>query len=536
MPRVARSTINQPDQAFDPRALRKEIESLVVNQGPLVGEPFKVLPWQFGVLKSVAMYRETALTISRGNGKTTFIAALACSAITPGKAMFVPRGEVLIAAPSMQQGRICFEHIREFMRPDMYEWVDDELLLKRKIWKENFNTHQMEISHKPTGTKLKVIGSDPKRAHGLAPSMLICDEPAQFESGGDVFYAALRTSLGKQANPRMLVIGTRPRSPLHFFSRLLFNPPDGTNSIIYAAEQKDVEDGGAYKIRTIKKANPSYNHLSALRTEIKEFKEGARKQGGIRRAQYYALYLNMGTSEADDTEDAVDAEQWEVITKKSIPQRQGDVAIGVDLGGGNSLSACALYWYETGRLECWGCVPAFPPLQERGERDGVGGAYIEMHDMDVLRVHGQKETRNSDFLREIFQDAEDYDWLGVACDRYKINAVKQAVLDAGYGDDIIVDRAVGMGSDGWDDLNLFRTAILEEYLRPGVNLALEHAIMSAVVKRDRNGNASLDKSWQRGRIDVLQAVIHAVGLGERIRKPVEAPTQPFDVSQFVAIA
>ena len=68
---------------------------------------------------------------------------------------------------------------------------------------------------------------------------------------------------------------------------------------------------------------------------------------------------------------------------------------------------------------------------------------------------------------------------------------------------------------------MFQESILEGHLKPGINLALEHAITSAVVKRDNNGNASLDKSHQRGRIDVLQSVVHAVGLGERIRKPPE---------------
>lgn len=511
--------MSAPELAFDPLQLKSEIEELIVDEGPLMGQRFTVLPWQMKLLEAVASHKEVALSLARSNGKSTVVAALCCSAITPGKSLFVPRGQIILTAASMQQARVAFQHIQMFMRPVMYDELDGELKLRRGQWRELDNSHHMEITHKPSGTRLKVIGSDPKRAHGLAPTIVIADEPAQWESGGDMHYAALRTSLGKQVNARMLLIGTRPRNPIHFFNKLLYNPPAGTKSIVYAADKKDGEDGGLYKLKTIRKANPSYDHLEPLRLEIQEFAEGARKLGGMRRAQYMALYLNMGTTESDAQEEVIDDEAWETVTKVEQPERRGKLAIGVDLGGGNSLTAIAFYWYETGRLECYAAVPEHPPLDERGMKDGIGSAYEEMFDDGVLHIYGKKETRNSDFLRDFFEEVKDFEWIGVACDRYKKTAVEQALIDAGYSESLIIDRAVGRGSDGWGDLESFRGAVLEEHLKPGLNLALEHAIHSAVVTRDRNGNSSLDKTWQRGRIDVLQATIHAVGVGERVRRP-----------------
>ena len=45
---------------------------------------------------------------------------------------------------------------------------------------------------------LRVIGSDPKRAHGAAPMLLIFDELAQWPHGQiDAMLAALETSKGK---------------------------------------------------------------------------------------------------------------------------------------------------------------------------------------------------------------------------------------------------------------------------------------------------------------------------------------------------
>ena len=521
-----------PKAPFDPKQLKAEIETLTVDQGPLLGEPVRVLGWQYRVLKEVAAHRETALTVPRSNGKSTFVAALACSAITPGKALFVKRGQVILVASSMSQARdTIFSHILEFMRPVLYDERDGELKLRRGEWRLTDNSHHMQLVHRATGTMLKVIGSDPKRAHGLQPHLIVADEPAQWDAGGDMMYAALRTSLGKQLNPRMLVIGTRPRSPLHFFSRLLASPPDGTASIVYSATPKDLEDGGAYKVSTIKKANPSYNHLEALRVELNDFKVAAKKFGGMHRKQYLALYLNMGTSESDAAEDVIDLDAWDVVTKMPMPERAGPVAIGIDLGGGNSLTAMSLYWPQTGRLEAHVAIPASPSLEERGLTDGIGTAYEEMMEAGVLHIHGVKETKNSEFLGIRLADVLGFVWLGVACDRFKIEAVKQALIDAGHDEDLIVDRATGRGPDGWGDLESFRGAVLEEHLRPGINLALEQAVMGALVRRDNNGNASLDKTHQKGRIDALQSTIHAVGLGERHRRPTAKPRQ-FDVDTF----
>ncbi len=518
-------------RAFDPEKLKEEIESRIVNQGPLQGKNIEVIPWQMEMLAAISDHREVALTIARSNGKTTICAAISCSAISPGCELFIPRGQTILTAASMGQARICFEHIVMFMEPVLYETVSvvdeasgevvNDRVFRRKEWRMVDNSHHMEIQHRPTRTVLRVIGSDPKRAHGLAPTLVIADEPAQWESGGDMHYAALRTSLGKQANPRFLLIGTRPRSPLHFFSRILSQPPPGTRAIVYAATRKDAKDGGAYRLDTIRKANPSYDHLEALRSEIEEFKEGARKQGGMRRAQYEALYLNMGTSESDADEEVIEPSDWETVTELEQPARGGPVSVGVDLGGGNSMTAVAFYWPQTGRLECHGAFPELPDLEQRGQKDGIGLAYQEMHDQGVLHIHGVKETRNGEFLRARFANVTGFEWLGVACDRYKLSSVQQAMIDAGHGNAEYVDRAVGRGSDGWDDLEQFRKAVLEEHLRPGLNLALEHAVMCAIVKRDNNNNASLDKSHSKGKIDVLQAVIHAVGLGERFRRPAE---------------
>ena len=40
--------------------------------------------------------------------------------------------------------------------------------------------HECRIENRDTGAVMRAIGSDPSRAHGLAPVLVIADEPAQW--------------------------------------------------------------------------------------------------------------------------------------------------------------------------------------------------------------------------------------------------------------------------------------------------------------------------------------------------------------------
>ena len=134
------------------------------------------------------------------------------------------------------------------------------------------NSHQAEIEDRVTGVVLKAIGSDPDKAHGLAPSLTICDEPAKWLGGGREMYAALKTAGGKQEDDKFLAIGTKPKSEEHFFSELLL----GGKSIYVQIHASDKDDPD-FAESTIRKANPSYDHMPDLRRVIWDEAENARE-------------------------------------------------------------------------------------------------------------------------------------------------------------------------------------------------------------------------------------------------------------------
>ena len=97
------------------KALIAYLSSLTVSQGRLSGQRFRVLPWQARFVRGAIRTgrQSAALSIARGNGKTTLLSAIACAHLDGSLA--VDRGEVVIVASSLEQSRIAFEHVLALM-------------------------------------------------------------------------------------------------------------------------------------------------------------------------------------------------------------------------------------------------------------------------------------------------------------------------------------------------------------------------------------------------------------------------------------
>ena len=89
--------------------LEQYIAKLKVVQGRHAGEPFTLLAWERRFLRGAFAdgVKTSALSIARGNGKSSFLATIACAALDGPLAM--PKGETLIAAASFMQAR---DHLR----------------------------------------------------------------------------------------------------------------------------------------------------------------------------------------------------------------------------------------------------------------------------------------------------------------------------------------------------------------------------------------------------------------------------------------
>ena len=425
------------------------------------------------------------------------MAGIACAALDGPLA--VPRGETVIVASSFAQACIAFDHFCHFM--------GDKLRDRRRY--RFWQTGQLaKVEDKQTGATVRALGSDPKRAHGLAPSLILADEPAQWPGHtGERMLAAVRTSLGKQPGARLIVLGTRPASSEHWFAKMLGGVAD------YSQCHAAADDDPPFQRRTWVKANPSMAHLPDLAAAIQTEAGHAKTDPSVLH-EFRALRLNQGTSEVAEAV-LVEAGTWQGIEGEA--ERAGPCIWGADLGTSAAMSAIAAFWPQTGLLECVGAFPVEPPLAERGLRDGVGGLYADCAGRGELIQCGQRAVAIDGLLTEAL--ARFGRPTAIAADRWREAELRDALDRAGVPPAALEIRGMGW-RDGAEDVRAFRRAILQADVTPKPSRLLRAAMAEARVIVDPAGNSKLAKRAEGGRRstardDAAAAAILAVASGAR---------------------
>ena len=488
-------------------AIEDYIKSLQVTQGAQAGNDVTVLPWQKKFLKNAFApgVSEAGLTMARGGGKTTFLAATGC-AFLEADGVVEPASDIVIVASSMDQGQILFDHCQRFL--------GDKKL--RSDYSMRNNTNLLRLINKHTKVRLRVLSSNPAALHGSAPSLILADEVAQWGHNRiDKMLAALRTSLGKIPNSRMVCLGTRPDSPSHPFEIYL---KMAEYSQIHAATKHDLKHK-PWQLNTWVKANPSLRHdtrhlFKDLFDQYKKEAETAKKIPELY-AQFAALRLNAGVPDVIDNV-LLTLETWERIAGKA--KQVGKPYWGIDLGGTAAASAIAAYYPETGRLETVAAFGNIPDLHDRGTRDGVGSLYIRAKENRELFTIGGRAVPIDELLRiGIERFGRPY---SISCDRWRLGELKDACEMIGLR--VPIDERGQGYKDGGQDVRIFRRAIAEGVVKvPKGQLFLTAAMSEARVTTDPAGNAKLAKSGegkrQRARDDAAAAAILAVSSGIRLK-------------------
>ena len=472
-----------------------------------LNQSIKVFPWESRWLRAVLadgiLYGSCA--ISRGNGKTTFAGAVAASAIAPGGPLYVEGTAVILVAASFGQAREGFEATQEILDPWIRAEPDDWRVL---------DGQRLLIEHRPTRTKLEVRGSEARTLHGIRKGRLfICDEPAQWQANmRDRLWSAIRTSLGKVEGARCLLIGTRPDSEDHFFSRMLRGGP-ATIGMSWHAERDD----DPFAKRTWTKANPSLKYLPALRQVIEVEAQEARQDSSLLPG-FKALRLNMGTAD-HEIQSVLTAGTWERIELLPDGEPIGGWVLGMDLGSSAAMSAASAYYWRSGYLRSFAMFADTPSLEDRGAADHVGTLYERMAKRGELCTTPGRIVKVDLLLREVVER-----WglpAAIIADRFRKAELLEGLTMAEWPVLPLVLRGMGY-RDGSEDLRAFRKACLNNDVIPEVSLLLRSAMAEAVAVSDLSGNSKLAKGTQGGRRqlardDACAAAILAVAQGVRRR-------------------
>ena len=214
---------------------------------------------------------------------------------------------------------------------------------------------------------------------------------------------------------------------------------------------------------------------------------------------------------------------WTAICEGDPPARRGPCVIGFDAGGSSSLTAAAVCWPATGRLEVYAGAPVADDftLRDRGRFDAVGSRYEALTEIGELWTYeGRRTTPAAAFLGDVREAiGPDAKVAAFGADRYRQSEVLDYMTEAAVKWPTVW-RGVGAGkvADGSADLRAFQRGVLDGWIRPARGLALMvAAIEQSEVRRDPAGNPALSKIRQRARIDCLQAGVIAAGLALPMR-------------------
>lgn len=490
---------------IDPETVIEFLQSLKVPEGPKAGQPLVLADYQKRFIRGAMAdgIMVALLSIGRGNAKTALAAGIALGSLM-GVWDDQPRREILMAARNRDQAKTAFQFIVGFIGGLSEE--EQELFTVRQGSK-------LEVEYNANGGGMaRCIAADGKSILGGAPTLAILDERAAWEKDkGDTLENAILSGLGKR-DGKALIISTSAPDDANTFSRWMDEPPPGC----YVQEHRPPFGLAADDEASLLIANPGA--AEGIGASLEWLVAQARRaiaRGGSALSSFRNLNRNERVS-IENRSVVLTTDEWmsaEVAPDK-LPERLGTCILGIDLGGSRSMSAAAMFWPETGRLEVLGTFPAKPGLEDRGASDGVSGRYIEMHERGELSVLGDNTVPPGPWLAEVVRRLDGITPACIVGDRFRHAEFTEAMNKASLGRVPFIWRGFGW-KDGSEDIERFRRSVFDGEVKTVPSLLLRSAFAEAVTLIDPAGNAKLAKARSLGRIDAAAAAILAVAEGAR---------------------
>ena len=476
-------------------------------------------PFQRRFLKAVEdpAYDTVGLSGPRGLGKTYIAARVLARAMTPGDPLHQPGREYILGAASLEQARLTYGFIRAALEPTKeYRWID--------------SATRLGATHIKTNTKLRAISSNAKTSFGLVNvPIVVIDEPGALELvGGAMLSDSLFTAQGKPGSSlKIILIGTL--APMatrqgHWWYDLI---QAGTTGSVHV----QTFQGNAAtwdKWGTIRKCNPLTAISSSFRDKLLEERDAARKDSRLK-ARFLSYRLNVPS--ADESEMLLSADDFERMTARPVPDRDGRPLVAVDLGAGRAWSAAVACW-ENGRLECLALAPGVPDIEAQERRYRVPpGTYQRLVDSGVLLVADGLRVQPASQLWEAILDT----WstpVRIVCDRFRASELADAVQGATN-----IEPRITRWSEASFDVRSLRKLAKDGPLSVAADsrLVLAESLRTALVKNDDAGNSRMVKRGSNNEArDDVAAVVGAKDrdTGQITARPI-AFTDKADLQGFV---
>jgi len=500
------------------------IESLPITSGVHAGRKFRLRDWQKAFLSKVyavdatevRLVRTAVLSMGRKNGKSQLAAALALCHLAGPEAE--QRGQVYSAANDRKQAALIFSEMAAMI--ERVPFLDERLSLKR---------FGKEIENMVDGSVFAALSADASTKHGLSPSFVVCDELGQAPNRH--LFDALDTATGARAEPLTLIISTQAPGDLHVMSELIdyglrVQAGDIVDCSFHLTLYTAPAELDPYSLQAWRAANPALGDFRSL-PDVERMAAQAQRVPS-KAGAFENLILNRRV--AAETR-FLSLAEWRLCGEpgRSDEELAGQECWGgLDLGASRDLTSLVLIFPApdgTIDVRAWFFLPA-DGLEDREDRDRV--PYAVWRDRGLLTLTAGTVT-DPTFVAALIAELRDtYEIRGIAYDRWRIEALKRALADAGIEDGLLVPFGQGF-KDFAPAVDALERAVAERKLRHGGNPILTWNVGNAVATRDPTGAAKLDKSRSTGRIDGLVALTMALGL--RAKTPaVEEVSDDLDIT------
>jgi phage terminase large subunit-like protein len=475
----------------------------VVPEGPDIGKPVKLRPWQREII--LLIYdnpqgtRRAIISFGRKNGKTAICACIVLLHLCGVEA--IPNSHIYSAAQSRDQAAIIFGLAAKIVR--LSPVLSNHVTIRDT---------KKELLCPQIGTDYSALSAEASTAMGLSPVLTIFDELGQCRGPRSELYDALETATGGQAHPLTIIISTQAPTDGDLLSILIDDAkreddPHTVVKLYTAGLELD-----PFSEPAIKAANPAFGDFQNDK-EVLNMAMTAKRMPSAE-AGYRNLVLNQ---RVEASTPFVAHSVWRACGDAPRPLEKGmKIYGGLDLSAVADLTALVLIGKHNGK---WHCHPTFwlpaDGLRERARTDRV--PYDIWHKQGNLEAVAGRSIDYEYVARWLRQLFEQFDIRKVGFDPWKFEALKQWLIKVGFTEKNIEDHFVEVGQGYKSMTPALRTLegeILNERIAHGNHPVLTMCADNAVVVTDPAGNRKLDKSKSIRRIDGMVALAMAFGVAD----------------------
>lgn len=482
-----------------------------VADGPDVGQPLRLRPWQKQLIKEIydpvdtdgyRIIREAIWTMARKNSKTSLASAVVLGHLIGPEALRNSR--IYSAAYDREQASLVYNNVANMVLMDRF--LNSQIKLVDTM---------REARWYKMGVIYKALSAESRTKHGLNPGFVILDELAQF-GNKRTLYDVLKTSFGVQREPLMLILSTQAEDDTALLSQLIDYGREVNEGAIDDPSFKLIEytvpDGyDIYDEQNWKLANPALGDFRSL-DEMRAMAHRAKSLPSVAR-NFENLYLNRRVSTAVTV---VSREAW-AKCKKPLPD-EATLAycrcfMGVDLSSKLDLTAIVLAFEMPDGT--WPILPHFfTPLDTVHDRTQLERVpYYDWVELGAIEACPGPQIDYKMVGRRMLEYFRRFNVVAVAYDKWRMDVLKRELRELGFDPDTSDIGFLEFGQTFKEMTPALET--LEQLVADGKLIQGGHPVMafnvgSAVAAKDGNLNRRLDKRNSRAKIDGMVAMTMAL--------------------------